>query len=456
MKQLILSALILLSICQLTYGQWPVFPSAQQQEQPFQKIYPFFDNEAYGDLLFTQQDGYIISGVGKKDKFYLFLIKTDFAGDTIWTRDIDLGLTMLGSCYGTSDDEGNLYISIYKQLVKIDTDGNLVWTKSFGSFIENIRFSDNILWSSVKGTYLYKINPVTGDSLWRSNSFAGPDYTTTSLDVNSSGDVMMTVSHINGYTFQLHASELYLLNHTSDSVISIPFNSGVDIVILDTKYIDGAYYGIGRKQVLMGSNPGSYLIKYTSEGTVLNIHVLTFPYSVSGLDKMHFNNNELVFLGGAIETNQSSGKVLLHCRSLEGDSLWTTINGLESETIGWDFDVTGDGGYIISGSNFPGFYSVPCLLKTNSLGLITGLTPGHKIGDKVSIYPNPSSGVITLQTKDYLGGILTISSLTGQTMHETQITSEKTILSAENYPAGIYLYSLRKNNITNTGKVVIQ
>ena len=53
--------------------------------QNFERTYHFFD-EAYGDVVFTHDDGYTLAGLAlKSGKFSLFLIHTNTEGDTLST-----------------------------------------------------------------------------------------------------------------------------------------------------------------------------------------------------------------------------------------------------------------------------------------------------------------------------------------------------------------------------------
>lgn len=421
----------------------------------FQASYPFFKGEANGEVLFTQSDGYVMAGIGVKDKYYLILIKTNLLGDTVWVKNIDLGLTSMGSCLGTSDESGNMYISIYRELVKIDSNGNLLWIKPSIYPINALKYNGNNIWVCTSGEYLYKINPSNGDSVWRSNQFAGSSSRTTSLTVNNSG-VLMAVSEADGYTGWLSASRLFYLSNSSDSVINIPFNTGVNLVIEDTEILNDEYFSVGCEAYNGGSQNKNYLINYNVDGSIEYIQQLSFPYLGSGCNNIGISSNQLILMGNIPESSQSEQKVLLHCRSLDGDSLWTTLNGLNDQSVmGFDLMIANDGGYAVSGAILSDSYNIPYLLKTNSFGVITGMNLLTKPLDIVA-YPNPSSDKISINTDGYLGGKIKIYSLEGKSVFESSISYSKTIISTKSFDKGAYLIFINSKSKIGSGKLIVQ
>lgn len=435
-----------------------LFCFTTKAQETFQTTFPYFNGEANGELLLIQSDGYIVSGVAKKDIWYLSLIKTGFEGDTLWTKDIDLGLTGLGSCYGVSDIEGNLYISVNRMINRIDNAGNLVWSHPLSNIIMAVQLNDTDLWVCTAGQYLYKFNTSTGDSIWRSDAFAESNSFTSSLTINSSGDIMATVSDKDFYMGFPYASELYYLSNNSDSVINIPFDSGVELVIMDTKYINNEYYSVGHElHVPTNDQPQIYMVRYNSAGTLLSTHEFVFPYYSYGFYKMAVNeNNQLVVMGGVRETPQSDEKILLHCTSLEGDSIWTSVNGLDDGTIGFDLKTTSDGGCLVSGSIEGVQYNTPYLLKTNSLGIITGIQSPIMENQRAFVYPNPSTDEVVFETAGFIGGIIRITSSTGKLISEFKITSDKTVLPVINFPRGVCFYTFIKEYKIVSGKLILK
>lgn len=431
-------------------------------QQAFQTTFPFYQGD--GDVVITQPDGYILSGLCFKNKYYMYIIKTDLEGDTLWTKDIDMGQISRGEVKGTTDGEGNFYLTTYNRINKFDQSGNIIWSKTFSNNFNHLKFSNNNLWLTTQfsypGIYLYKISAVTGDSLWCSPSFS-PDLSysswCSSMQVDNSDNVLLAVSTINNYAYWFYESKLYYYQNNSDSLVNIPFDTGEDIVIYSTIKVNNDYYSIGTQSE--NSAPDyhkRYLVEYNSDGEVLQMNEISLGYYEFYLGDMVLNmQNQIVLLGQVLETEQSERKVLLHALSLNGDSLWTSINGLPVEIASLNIKVTTDGGYAVSGSviSFP--YDTPYLLKTNSMGLITGIeTPSLENQTSIA-YPNPTSQFIKLETGKFIGATITVYSMNNEVILEDIINSSTCQLSVAGLQKGTYIYRISKKGKSVAGKFII-
>ncbi len=76
--------------------------------------------------------------------------------------------------------------------------------------------------------------------------------------------------------------------------------------------------------------------------------------------------------------------------------------------------------------------------------------------EKFSVYPNPSSGVITLETAMVGGQVIFFYNILGAKVYEAKITSSKTEINLGNQ-SGVYFYQLTSpDQQTTTGKIVIR
>lgn len=69
----------------------------------------------------------------------------------------------------------------------------------------------------------------------------------------------------------------------------------------------------------------------------------------------------------------------------------------------------------------------------------------------ISVYPNPSTNLITIENKNKT--ILTITSVDGRVIDKTEIVG-KYVLDISNYAAGIYFLSLQSGDLLETRKIV--
>lgn len=87
-------------------------------------------------------------------------------------------------------------------------------------------------------------------------------------------------------------------------------------------------------------------------------------------------------------------------------------------------------------------------------GKTVGIQKQATIDAGIKIYPNPSSGSISVLSKQ--PGILTIYSVTGQALSEIQVQKDEHKIKLEGYKAGIYLYVFTSESTTTSGKLVIE
>ena len=110
----------------------------------FQKTYGGMSNDEGHSLLQTSDSGYIIAGhthsfgAGSQD---VYLLKTDSNGDTLWTKtfggtgnDAGFSIDKTGDggyiIVGTTTSFGAGANDVY--IIKIDSVGNAIWTKTYG------------------------------------------------------------------------------------------------------------------------------------------------------------------------------------------------------------------------------------------------------------------------------------------------------------------------------------
>lgn len=74
----------------------------------------------------------------------------------------------------------------------------------------------------------------------------------------------------------------------------------------------------------------------------------------------------------------------------------------------------------------------------------------------VSVFPNPSTGIFTIQSSEILTEIEIINML-GQTISFTKIESDKAEINLTNKPEGIYIYrAYRDGKVIGTGKLILE
>lgn len=435
----------------------------------FERTYDIYTS-AFSDLVFSQNDGYLMAMISQQDNytFYLSLVKTDLKGDTLWTKNYETGLNYLNDLYGTEDEQGNIYLSYNdngianQDLFKLDKNGNIIWSKNFHTIKSEMIVKDNVLWicgnTTIDGNYLYKIDAISGDSLWRSDPF-NIDTTgfasshCTSIAITGNNEVVITVSYNESWEPYLLESQFYKLLPNSTELVKFTLNTSDQFVVLDTKNIENELISVAN---YVGFNYNKcYFIRYNTEGTVTAFKEEEFGYDNAVFYKcVVTDDNKVVAMGGAV-SGQSS-YVMLHAFSMNGDSLWTQLHGNYLQT-GWDLKCTSDNGFIVTGgeeSNMTISYK-PILLKTNSLGVLTSISEKTKLF-QANVYPNPAIDNLIFETPGIYSGSLTILNQVGQIQSEITLTGQKTKWNCANLKSGCYIYKITSDKGITGGKIVIE
>jgi len=141
----------------------------------------------------TSDGGYIIAGFtwsfGTRDNWDVYLVKTDTKGDTLWTRTYGGGKDDIGLSVQQTSDGGYIVAGatasfgaggadIY--LIKTDTSGDTIWTRSYGGEGDDFGYS---VWQTSDGGYV-----VTGSS----SSFSAGDTNVYLLRMDKRGDTLWT------------------------------------------------------------------------------------------------------------------------------------------------------------------------------------------------------------------------------------------------------------------------
>jgi hypothetical protein len=295
----------------------------------------------------TSDGGYILSGSTESygsGLFDLYLIKTDNIGDTLWTKVYGgTGYEIGYSVQETSD--GGYIIAGYTgsfgaggedvYLVKTDSLGDTLWTKTYGGSLyegcQSVRITSDggfiiVAWTNSFGAgrddiYLIKTDPV-GDTLWTRLYGDSLDEWGYSAEETSDGGFILA-----GYTatFGAGGGDVYLIR--TDSLGNTLWSKT---------------YGDTAQDI-------SYSVEQTSDG----------GFIVTGFTKSFGAGEEDVYL---IKTDAS------------GDSLWTRTYGGTIRDKGRSVHQTSDGGYIIGGSRFTfGVTDDFYLVKTDGNGQQVGI-----------------------------------------------------------------------------------
>ena len=419
----------------------------------------------------TSDNGYIITGYTNSfstaaEKVYL--IKTNAAGDPLWTKTYGGNLNGTGYCVKQTSDNG--YIITGGQvdingihnvlLIKTNATGDILWSKNFGGSGDDRGFSVTEAIGggyvvagnySTGGIYLIKTN-ISGDTLWtKAYIVEGP-------------------SHINtGYSIQQTTDMGYIIAGIAYGA------SGVEGVALKTD-VDGNF---------------------------------VWSKKYSGSNQLYINYGQQTADGGYILAGWSQSfpvgtyKSLLIRTDATGDTLWTKQYAGAGSIYNFNVQQTTDGGFVlVTADNFDIY-----LTKTDSLGnsgcdlghawpIVTSITPvittplpvfssggtidtpatqtsrgGTVIAlcttvginklpsneSSINIFPNPAKDNFTININvEIKNAQVEIYNLLSEKVYSATLNNKQEIINTKQFSSGIYIVKVRDGEKLFTRKLVVQ
>jgi hypothetical protein len=435
----------------------------------------------------TQDGGYIVAGqtqsFGPWD-YDVYLVKTDSVGDTVWTRTYggnhddagwsvqqtqDAGYVVAGFTMSFGAGDYDVY------LVKTDSLGDSVWTRTYGGFDADLGYS--VQQTEDRGyiiagethsfdmgsgdVYLVKTDSV-GDTVW-TRTYGGSDWDF-GYSVQQTQDGGYVVG---GQTRSFGAGnyDVYLVKTDSvgDTLWTRTYGGpGIDVGTSVQQTQDGGY-------IITGGPYDVYLIKVDSVGDTLWMRTYGGSYAQLGRSVEQTQDGGYIVAGYTGFSGGYEEDVYLVKTNSLGDTVWTrTYGGIDCDN-GYSVQQTQDGGYVIAG--FTVSFGVGSrdvyLIKTDENGLTgvdekgTAFLLSHRAFRLFQNSPNPlrqSTSIlyslpvtteVTLSIYDITGRL--VETLVNETqqpgLHEVR-------WDRAGNPSGVYFYRLNAGSFTVTKKMV--
>ncbi|MBL7915502.1 MAG: T9SS type A sorting domain-containing protein [Bacteroidia bacterium] len=320
---------------------------------------------SYKSLDTTTQTG-IFSSVNLIDNYFFagefpdfvasatkgFLMKTDSAGTLQWQKSIGDGISNNGIYNIISCSDGNLVMSGWIQdtvtqnwhgnLIKTDTSGNVIWNRTY------------------QGTYNSAITSVIELANGNFALIGRTDY------VLGSGKVWLLVVDSTGVLISTNSYFVGGSTPTNDFQVANSFD-----LSLDSGYIIGGHAGVDPNLIR------GLIIKLNSSGQVDWYKMLTANSDGTG----NIWKSRVTRIRQLVDSSfvcvaylQTGGfqpfKMLLIKFDFYGNELWRrSFNSVSGQdTYGYDFDLTADDGFILTGRTENATDAELYLVKTNCLG----------------------------------------------------------------------------------------
>jgi len=353
---------------------------AQVIDTLWTKTYGGVGNDAANCVRQTPKDnGYIIVGytgsfgAGGAD---IYLIKTDEYGDTLWTRTYGGEDDDFGSCIQLTSDEGYIIAGytwsfgtgdMDAWIIKTNSYGDTLWTKTFGGpftdrgySIEKTNDGSSILSGFTQSVYrmselfLVKIDE-EGDTLWtRTIGGTSDDCGHYSTQISDGGYIATGFTHSYGMgTPQRYNVFLARTDTNGDTLWTKNFGGDDDDegwVVQETS--DGGFIIVGDSWSFQPGNSHVYLIKTDSDGNELWTKLYGRPYFDQGFCLQQTSDNGFIIAGLTSADDWNEDIYLIRTDEF-GDSLWTGHIGHDFLDVGKWIELTIDGCYIIAGYTKP-------------------------------------------------------------------------------------------------------
>ncbi len=420
----------------------------------------------------------------------VWLIKTNASGDTLWTRTFgeigsdggysvqqtaDGGFIVTGS-KSTFDGNGS-----YVWLIKTDAAGDTLWTKTFwgyysgnaGQAVQQTEDEGYVIsgyteaWDYSNGEVWLIKTDSSGDTLW-TKTFGGSqrEYGNSIRQTEDDGYIIAGSTH----SFGAGNSDLWLIKTDAlgDTLWTRTYGgSSVDRAYYIQQTADAGYIITGSTHSFGAGNYDVWLIKTNASGDTL----WTRTYGGRGED-----------CGNAVQQTDDKGYILsgytssfpagirdawlIKTDDASGDIIWTKTFGGGDHDAGYDVRQTPDGGYIIAGytSSYGSGGSDVWLIKTTS-----DVNPIYEDNidntsdyDLHQNYPNPFNPSTTIEFDIHSSGFVSLKvyNIVGQEVailvnKELSQGNHKVEWKPENLSSGLYFYKVETTGYQETKKLIL-
>jgi hypothetical protein len=307
----------------------PIFSSAQVT---FERFYGGTDYDGGYSVQQTSDGGYIITGSFGAGMSDVYLVKTDSFGDTLWTKTYGGAGTEIGRYVEQTLDGGYIIVGSNVWLIKTNVFGEILWMKTYdGTSLRSAKSGQQ----TQDGGYI-----LVGST--RPGSLDDTDVLLIKTD--SLGDTIWT--------------KIYDGRGWSDSGNSVQQTT------------DGGYIIAGYTKPSVMGLPNVWLIKTDSSGDTLWTKTYGGSLQEYGYSVQQTTDGGYIITGETYSFSAGSNDVYLLKTDVSGDTLWTkTYGGIDTD-VGWSVQQTSEGGYIIAGStrSFGAGRTDVWLIKTDSSG----------------------------------------------------------------------------------------
>lgn len=441
----------------------PVF--LQAQTVTWQKEYPdstSFFSDGYSAVQ-LEDEGYIIVSARSSSSLGIVVMRLDKFGNMIWRK------YYLGTNPRTivKTDDGNFLIGA-NTLNKIDLYGTLIWSRSNSpSYRINLTKDGGFFYCGSFGLGLNTVPSIKKyDSLgfieWEvlyGKQFYKGGFSNCIINKNNQ---LILIGNYGLYDYPLIVKTDLLGNITWYHIFQTDS--------LRYFYLNNIKENANGEYLSSGSNYHCYLVKFSNEGTWVWTKYFDFPGTLTSLEPT--KDHGFAF-GGYYKLNDTTDRVRLLKTDYDGNEEWVKYFGRGHYTSSNFVAQTNDNGFIITGRRDTFANAVTYVIKTDVNGNTSPWVQINTISETLpqkfilyQNYPNPFNP----NTKIYFD--IMEKSYTVLTVYNS-LGKEITVLLSQNLnpgkysvdfnsndfgnllPSGIYFYSLKTDNFSESKKMLL-
>ncbi|MEO8146831.1 MAG: T9SS type A sorting domain-containing protein [Bacteroidia bacterium] len=350
------------------------------------------------------------TNVGSSD---IFIAKYDASGNVLWAK----------SAGGANYD--------YSYGISTDVSGNVLITGGFES--DSMTFGTITLTNAgAKNIFVVKYDPL-GNVLW-AKSIEGSDIDDgvgISTDVN--GNVLVTGDF---YSPSITCGTIALANEGNSDVFIAKYDTSGNVLWAKSAGGTGYDYGAG--------------ISTDANGNVLVTGFFDSPSITFGTTTLTNGGN-----------NGTPDIFILKFNAM-GNTLWAKSVGGTSNDYDYGISTDVNGNILLTGGFFSPSITFGTTTLTNAgvrdffvakLDNITGIADASTPLSMTSVFPNPSTGQISITSSKIIDDV-TITNPLGQVVYQAKLKDKKLFLQIKD--DGIYFVTLTSDKKTSTGKIIVQ
>jgi hypothetical protein len=353
-----------------------LFSYTQAPQLQWSKTYGGAEDE-YAFEILVCNDGYLIAGHTKSygqgnDQYDVYLVRIDTDGNVIWTKTYGGSQDeMVSSCRQTHDG-GYILAGVTQSwglggsdgyILKVDSDGDSLWSKYYGgetwdqfycgipTVQQGYAFSG---YSSVylKGDQVYMVETdAEGDTNWTYR--IGGDHQDYGMDVLQKEDMSyITVGHT---WSEGDESQVFLVKTDKDGnwTWTKAFGGPMEEY---ARWIDvtdePGYIIVGSTQSYGHGSSDFWLVNTNNEGTPMDNYTFGGSESETANGASRDIDGGILMAGDTWSFGVEAPDVFLVKATEEGDSIWAITWGNQDWQYAYNIKPTLDGGYIVIGRNY--------------------------------------------------------------------------------------------------------